>query len=66
MIKIFRKWLLSLNGAERDLWDRGYIVIYGGGTSFVLPVLSNDKPLRQSLNGFTLCEQCVAAETPLN
>jgi len=44
MIRIIRQWLLSLDGGERDLWNQGYIVIYGGGTSFVLPVLSQEDP----------------------
>jgi hypothetical protein len=47
MMRIFRQWLVALNEVERDLWNQGYIVIYGGGTSFVLPVVSSDRPPQQ-------------------
>jgi hypothetical protein len=36
MAYFFRKWLESLNEAERDLRGRGYITVYGGATSFVI------------------------------
>jgi hypothetical protein len=47
MMKILRQWFASLHEVERDLWSQGYIVIYGGCTSFVVPIGSNNKTIRR-------------------
>jgi hypothetical protein len=45
MMKILRQWLVSLNEAECSLRSQGYIVVYAGMTSFVVPVgLSGEPP----------------------
>lgn len=46
-MKILHQWFASLHEVERDLWNQGYIVIYGGGTSFVVPMGSNNRTTRR-------------------
>ena len=46
-MKILRQWFAFLHEAERDLWSQGYTVIYGGGTSFVVPMGSNKRTIRR-------------------
>ena len=53
MLNFLRPWLETLNHAERDLRRQGYIVIYGGMTSIIVPIGSSErtpqplgKPLR--------------------
>jgi hypothetical protein len=52
IMKIIQWWLASFH-AERELWSQGYIVVYGAGTSFVLPVPSNDRPTQKPSKRFT-------------
>jgi hypothetical protein len=47
MMNIVRQWLVSLNEAERSLRTQGYIVVYGGMTSVVVPIGSSGEPPRQ-------------------
>jgi hypothetical protein len=47
MMNIVRQWLVSLNEAERSLRSQGYIVVYGGMTSVVVPISSSGEPPRQ-------------------
>jgi hypothetical protein len=47
MMKILHQWLVSLNEAEHSLRSQGYIVVYGGMTSFVVPIGSDEGPPRQ-------------------
>ena len=47
MMKILRQWFASLHEVERDLWSQGYIVIYGGGASFVVPIEPNNRPVQR-------------------
>jgi hypothetical protein len=44
MMNILRQWLVSLNEAERSLRSQGYVVVYGGMTSVVVPVGSSREP----------------------
>ena len=53
MLNFLRPWLDTLNDAERDLRQQGYVVIYGGMTSIIVPIGSSErtpqppgKPLR--------------------
>jgi hypothetical protein len=39
-------WLEILNEAERDLRRQGYVVIYGGMTSIIVPIGSGERPPR--------------------
>jgi hypothetical protein len=47
LMKILRQWLASLNEADRSLRSQGYLVVYGGMTSFVAPFGSSGEPPRQ-------------------
>jgi hypothetical protein len=47
MMKILRQWLVCLNAAEHSLRSQGYVVVYGGMTSFVVPVGSSGELPRQ-------------------
>jgi hypothetical protein len=47
MMNILRQWLVSLNETERSLRSQGYVVVYGGITSVVVPVGSCREPPRQ-------------------
>lgn len=38
MLNLFHQWIVSLNTAERELRSQGYIVVYGGMTSLVIPI----------------------------
>jgi hypothetical protein len=38
MIRFFRQWFLTLDEVERDLRDQGYLTVFTGGTSFVIPL----------------------------
>jgi hypothetical protein len=58
MMKIFRQWFASLHEVERDLWNQGYIVVYGGGTSFVVPVVSSNRPARRPGKRSLLLDYC--------
>jgi hypothetical protein len=44
MMNILRHWLVSLNQAERSLRSQGYVVVYGGMTSVVVPAGSSREP----------------------
>ena len=46
MMSIIRKWLASLEEADRDLKRQGYTVVSGAGTVFVVRVDSEEKPPR--------------------
>ena len=61
MMKILPQWFAPLHEVERDLWNQGYIVIYGGGTSFVVPVVSNKRPDRQPRKRLSLWAAAPAA-----
>jgi len=41
MMNIVPQWLMSLKEAERSLRSQGYIVVYGGMTSVVVPIGSS-------------------------
>jgi hypothetical protein len=43
MQTFFRRWLAALNETERNLRSQGYIVVYGGMTSLVVPLTSGDR-----------------------
>ncbi len=43
-MSIIRKWLASLEEADRDLKRQGYTVVSGAGTVFVVRVDSEEKP----------------------
>ena len=47
MMKILRQWLAFLNEADRSLRSQGYLVVYGGMTSFVVPLGASGEPPRQ-------------------
>lgn len=47
MMKILRRWLVSLNEVERCLRSQGYLVVYGGMMSVVVPVGLSEEPPRQ-------------------
>jgi hypothetical protein len=47
MMKILRQWLVALNEAEQSLRSEGYIVVYGGMASFVVPLGLDERPPRQ-------------------
>jgi hypothetical protein len=46
-MNVLRRWLVSLNEAERSLRSQGYVVVYGGMTSVVVPVGPSREPPRQ-------------------
>jgi hypothetical protein len=46
-MKILRQWLASLNEADRSLRSQGYLVVYGGMTSFVVPLGASGESPRQ-------------------
>ena len=46
MMSIIRKWLASLEEADRDLRRQGYTVVSGAGTVFVVRIDSEEKPPR--------------------
>ncbi|WP_262267358.1 hypothetical protein [Microvirga yunnanensis] len=46
MLNFLRPWLETLNEAERDLRRQGYIVIYGGMTSIIVPISSSERTPR--------------------
>ncbi|WP_262299736.1 hypothetical protein [Microvirga sesbaniae] len=46
MLNFLRPWLETLNHAERDLRQQGYIVIYGGMTSIIVPIDSSERTPR--------------------
>jgi len=64
MMKILRQWFASLHEVERDLWNQGYIVIYGGGTSFVVPMGSNNRTVRRPGKRLLLWAAAPAAFRP--
>jgi hypothetical protein len=43
MLNVLHQWLGSLTEAERALRSQGYIVVYGGTASFVVPVGSGER-----------------------
>ena len=46
MMSIIRKWLASLEEADRDLRRQGYTVVSGAGTVCVVRIDSEEKPPR--------------------
>jgi hypothetical protein len=46
MLNFLRPWLETLNEAERDLRRQGYVVIYGGMTSIIVPIASGERTPR--------------------
>ena len=46
MLNFLRPWLETLNEAERDLRRQGYVVIYGGMTSLIVPINSTERAPR--------------------
>lgn len=46
MLNFLRPWLETLNQAERDLRRQGYVVIYGGMTSIIVPIGSTEQAPR--------------------
>jgi hypothetical protein len=44
MMSTIRKWLASLEEADRDLRQQGYIVVSGAGTVVVVRIDSEEKP----------------------
>jgi hypothetical protein len=46
MQNFLRSLLATLNQAERDLRRQGYIVIYGGMTSIIVPIISTEQTPR--------------------
>jgi len=42
MIRFFRHWFASLDEIETELREHGYITVYGGGSSFVVPLIRPD------------------------
>ncbi len=42
MLNCLHQWLSSLNETERNLRSQGYLVVYGGMSSFIVPVGSDD------------------------
>ncbi|MBQ0821260.1 hypothetical protein KBI52_13730 [Microvirga sp. HBU67558] len=46
MLNFLRPWLETLNHAERDLRQQGYIVLYGGMTSIIVPIDSSERTTR--------------------
>jgi hypothetical protein len=43
MLNFLRPWFETLTQAEHDLRRQGYVVIYGGMTSFVVPIGSGER-----------------------
>ncbi len=44
MTTVIRQWLDSFNEVECDLTSQGYVVVYGAGGSFLVPIGSDRQP----------------------
>ena len=61
MLNFLRPWVETLNNAERDLRRQGYIVIYGGMTSIIVPIVSSEQTTQPPGNPLRLWGAAPAA-----